>query len=84
MKIEYATDWQEVHSELRIQIQKIGYNPDLQRLLNNITNMVTELSQLEVNARRTKKTTYTDEKVTKINEAIDRLEKILLIAKLSY
>jgi hypothetical protein len=84
MKIEYATDWQEVHSELRIQIQKIGYNPDLLRLLNNITNMVTELSQLEVNARRTKKTTYTDEKVTKINEAIDRLEKILLIAKLSY
>ena len=84
MKIEYATDWQEVHGELRIQIQKIGFNPDLQRLLNNITNMVTELSQLEVNARRTKKTTYTDEKVAKINEAIDRLEKILLIAKLTY
>lgn len=84
MKIEHAIDWQEVHSVLRIQIQKIGYNPDLQRLLNNITNMVTELSQLEVTARRTHKTTYTDEKVAKINEAIDRLEKILLIAKLSY
>ena len=84
MKIEHAIDWQEVHSALRIQIQKIGYNPDLQRLLNNITNMVTELSQLEVTARRTHKNTYTDEKVAKINEAIDRLEKILLIAKLSY
>lgn len=84
MKIEYAIDWHEVHSELRLQIQKIGYNPDLQRLLNNITNMVTELSQLEVTARRTHKTTYTAEKVERINEAIDRLEKILLIAKLSY
>lgn len=84
MKIEYATDWQEVHSVLRLQIQKIGYNPDLQRLLNNITNMVTELSQLEVTVRRTHKTVYTDEKLAQINEAIDRLEKILLIAKLSY
>lgn len=84
MKIEYATDWQEVHSELRLQIQKIGYNPDLQRLLNNITNMVTELSQLEVTVRRTHKTVYTEEKLAKINEAIDRLEKILLIAKLTY
>ena len=82
MKIEYATDWHEVHGMLRIQLQKIGYNPDLQRLLNNVTNMVTELSQLEVTARRTHKTTYADDKVVQINQAIDHLEKLLLMAAL--
>jgi hypothetical protein len=44
--------------------------------------MIAELSKLEVDARRIRKTYVLDEKVAKINEAIDRLEKLLLIAKL--
>lgn len=83
MKIQYATDWHEVHGMLRLQMLKIGYNPDLQRLLNNITNMVTELSQIEVTARRLNSDYVTAEKIAEINSAIDRLEKILLIAQLS-
>lgn len=82
MKIEKATDWQDVHSKLRSQMLSTGYNPDLQRMLNNITNMVSELSNLEVDARRTRIEHYAKEKVNEINKAIDHLEKLLLIAQL--
>jgi hypothetical protein len=82
MQIERATDWQEVHTQLRSQMQGIGYNPDLQKMLNNITNMVSELSNLEVTARRTRVEHYVKEKVNEINKSIDHLEKLLLIAQL--
>jgi hypothetical protein len=82
MKIEKATDWQEVHTQLRKQMLSIGYNPDLQKMLNNITNMVSELSNLEVTARRTRVEHYVKEKVDEINKSIDHLEKLLLIAQL--
>jgi hypothetical protein len=82
MKIEKATDWQEVHTKLRSQMLSIGYNPDLQKMLNNITNMVSELSNLEVTARRTRVEHYVKEKVNAINKSIDHLEKLLLIAQL--
>ena len=82
MKIESSLDWNTVHSQLRIQISQLNYNPDLHKMLNNITNMVTVLSQLEVDARRTQKLSYAETKLNEINKAIDHLEKILLIAKL--
>lgn len=82
MKIEKATDWQDVHTKLRSQMLSIGYNPDLQKMLNNITNMVSELSNLEVTARRTRVEHYVKEKVDDVNKAIDHLEKLLLIAQL--
>ena len=44
--------------------------------------MVSELSNLEVTARRTRVEHYVKEKVNEINKSIDHLEKLLLIAKL--
>ena len=44
--------------------------------------MVTELSKLEVETRRTQKFSYTEDQVNEINQAIDRLEKLILIAEL--
>jgi hypothetical protein len=82
MKIEKATDWQDVLTKLRSQMLSIGYNPDLQRMLNNISSMVSELSKLEVDARRTRVEHYAKEKVNEINKSIDHLEKLLLIAEL--
>jgi hypothetical protein len=82
MKIEVATDWQEVHSELRGQLRKLGYNPDLQKMLNNITDMVVNLSKVEVDARRSKSDWSANEHLLKINQAIDHLEKLLLMAML--
>lgn len=83
MKIERAIDWDKVSTDLRIQMStQSGYNPDLQKMYRNIEKMVTELSKLEVTFRRTQKYSMLDDKVAQINQAIDHLEKLLLISQL--
>lgn len=81
-KIERAMDWNKVSDDLRSQLGTIGYNPDLRKLYINIEKMVTELSKLEVTFRRTQKYSMLDDKVLQINNAIDHLEKLILVAKL--
>jgi hypothetical protein len=80
MKIKYAVDFQEL--ELKRELDSVGYNPDLKKMYANIATMVTELSKMEVSARRLNKDTYTQPHVDKINQAIDHLEKLILMAKL--
>ena len=82
VKIENSLEWSDVRSSLVNQLDSIGYNPDLRKMLKNIDVMIVDLSKLEVEARRTRKTSYTSEQVIKINKAIDHLEKLLLMAKL--
>jgi len=82
MEIKTATDWQQVYSALRSELNDIGYNPDLNRMLNNITLMVTELSKAEVEARRLHSAKNLIEPIEKINKAILHLEQFLLIARL--
>jgi hypothetical protein len=82
MKIERAIDWDKVGLDLQSQLSKIDYNPDLKRMFKNIDNMITELSKLEVSFRRTQKYAILDDKVLQINNAIDHLEKLILIAQL--
>ena len=82
MQIQSSLDWNTVHSELRRQIGQLPYNPDLRKMLNNISDMVSELSSREVETRRLNKPEYSKEKVDEINKAIDHLEKLLLVAKL--
>lgn len=80
MKIKHAIDFQSL--DLKRELDSIGYNPDLRKMYNNITNMVTELSKLEVTARRINRDSYTIHLLEKINAAIDHLEKLILMAKL--
>lgn len=82
MELKISTDWQEIELDLKTKIHRIGYNPDLERMLKNIQSMVTELSKMEVDARRTRKTTYTAEQIVKINQAIVTLEKWMIMAAL--
>jgi len=82
MKIQTALDWQHVSDRLKTDLDRIGYNPDLKKMYNNIQLMVTELSKLEVNGRRIRSTTYTQDQVEKINKAIDHLEKLILMGLL--
>ena len=82
MEIQNSLDWQKINSDLSSQLSTIGYNPDLQKMLSNITKMVSELSNLEVEARRKKSTLVTQEKVARINQAINHLEKLILMATL--
>jgi hypothetical protein len=48
----------------------------------NLDKMVTELSKLEVNLRRTGKFEMLDSRVAEINKAINHFEKLLLMANL--
>ena len=82
MKIEKSTDWNEVSGNLSKQLDKLSFNNDLHKLKLNINRLVSELSVLEVEARRTKKPTLTEPLLNQINEAIDRLEKLIIIATL--
>ena len=51
-------------------------------MASNIDKMVEDLSKHEVEARRIGKPEYTKEKVEAINQAINHLEKLILIATL--
>jgi len=82
MKIEHAIDFQDVSAQLRNDLRNIPYNKDLRRLYQNIESMVTQLSKLEVEARRMTKSYACETKVSEINKAIDHLEKLILMAKL--
>ena len=82
MKIETALDWQEVSIQIHRDLDRIGYNPDLKKMYNNIQLMVTELSKLEVHGRRLRTTNFTQNQVEKINKAIDHLEKLILMGLL--
>ena len=82
MQIQTALDWQEVSAQIRRDLDRVGYNPDLKKMFNNIQLMVTELSKLEVNGRRLRATNYTQTQVEKINKAIDHLEKLILMGLL--
>ena len=82
MKIETSLDWDNVSNELTTQFTNLPYNPDLRKMFKNIETMVGQLSKLEVEARRTRHTSYSNEQKDKINKAIDHLEKLLLMAKL--
>jgi hypothetical protein len=82
MKIERAIDWNQVSIDLSSQMNGIGYNPDLVRMHRNLDKMVTELSKLEVNLRRTGKFEMLDTRVAEINKAINHFEKLLLMANL--
>ena len=82
MRIQTALDWQEVSMQIRRDLDRVGYNPDLRKMYNNIQLMITELSKLEVNGRRIRSTDYTQNQVDKINKAIDHLEKLILMGLL--
>lgn len=82
MEIKTSLDWEQVSILLLQQQNALPYNRDLYKMYKNISNMVRELSRLEVDARRLNAPYKTEEKIAEINSAIDRLEKLLLIAKL--
>jgi hypothetical protein len=82
VKIEISTDWQEVHRLLRAEMNAIGYNQDLEKMVRNIDKMVADLSRLEVLVRRTRNTVIHTEKVEQINLTIDHLRKLVLMAQL--
>jgi hypothetical protein len=81
MEIKKALDWQPISIQLRKQLRSLSYNPDLKKMVDNIENMVTELSRSEVIARQTRRTYHLEGQIEKINKSINHLEKLILIAQ---
>ena len=68
--------------QLHKQLQTVPYNPDLRRLLKNCEGICTEVSKKEVLGRNSRQNYHTEKPLKDLNEAIDRLEKLILLAKL--
>jgi hypothetical protein len=77
-----ALEARHIIMDLRIQLKRLPYNPDLLKFCNNIGEMNSQLSRLEVEARRTRKTGKVDAHKEEMIKAIKHLENLILMAKL--
>ena len=77
-----ALEASNIVTDLRKQLNRLPYNADLHKLLNNINEMNKELSQLEVEARQTRKSYKFDAHKEDMVKAIKHLEHLILMATL--
>lgn len=82
MNIQSALEGREVCDQLRKELSRLRYNPDLKKMLGNIENMVTEISKLEVVCRRSHSRAILDTPLKNLNTSVDHLQKLILVAKL--
>lgn len=82
MHLEKALDWNKISTELKVQLNNIGYNPDLKKFYSNIENMVSELSKKEVKYKMSKNYLHLEKDIQEINQSIDHLKKLIIIANL--
>jgi hypothetical protein len=82
-RFDTAIKASKVVDDLHRQIRTLNYNKDLHKYLSNLRALVNDLGNAEVIARRSNKQGVTDEPREKLAKAVDYLEKLILIAKLS-
>ena len=77
-----AIEASNIVTDLRKQLNRLPYNADLHKLLNNINEMNKELSRLEVEMRQTRKSYKFDAHKEEMVKAIKHLEHLILMATL--
>jgi hypothetical protein len=77
-----AIEARHIIMDLHKQLKRLPYNPDLHKFCMNIGEMNSQLSRLEVDARRTRKTHKVDAHMEDMVKAITHLEQLILMAKL--
>ena len=77
-----ALEASNIVTDLRRQLNRLPYNADLHKLLNNINEMNKELSRLEVEMRQTRKSYKFDAHKEDMVKAIKHLEHLILMATL--
>jgi hypothetical protein len=80
--VKTAIEGRKKIDEVRSTLRTLPFNPDLLKLLKNCENICTEVSKKEVLDRNTKHGSHTEKPLKDLNDALDRLEKLILIAKL--
>jgi len=82
-KFDTALEARNIVDGLAKQVRKLNFNPQYKVLLNNLNNMVNDLSSAEVIARQTKKQSVVDVPRDRLALAIDYFEKLVIIQTLS-
>lgn len=77
-----ALEASNIVTDLRKQLNRLPYNADLHKLLNNINLMNKELSRLEVEMRQTRKSYKFDAYKEEMVKAIKHLDHLILMATL--
>jgi hypothetical protein len=77
-----AIQGREKIDEVRKILRTLPFNPDLLKLLKNCESICTEVSKKEVLGRNSRQNYHTEKPLKDLNDAIDRLEKLILLAKL--
>lgn len=80
--VSSVTEGRETCDSLRKELSQLSYNPDLQKMLRNIDSMVTELSKIEVNSRRSKSSIHIQDQLDKINSSLNHLNSLILMARI--
>lgn len=71
-----------IADELYLKLRQVRYNADLHKMYKNIERMVEDISKAEVVCRQRKNYSAMEKHVEQFKEAVDRLEKLILIALL--
>lgn len=82
-RFDTAIEASKVVDDLYKQLRTINYNKDLHKYLKNCQHLVSALGDAEVKARQSHKKSLVDDPREKLANAIDYLEKMIIIAKLS-
>lgn len=77
-----ALECRNILNRVERHLKQVDYNPDLHKIFKNLQEMVTDISKIEVECRRSKKYTLLEKPLKEFNDSVDRLEKLILIAKL--
>jgi cob(I)alamin adenosyltransferase len=77
-----ALECRSVLDRVKKQLGQINYNSDLNKIYKNLEQMVSTISITEVDCRRTRQYAKLEEPIKTFQESVDRLEKLILIAKL--
>lgn len=77
-----ALECRSVLDRVKKQLGQINYNHDLNKIYKNLEQMISTISIAEVDCRRTRQYTKLEEPIKTFQESVDRLEKLILIAKL--
>ena len=80
--ITSSLEWSQRRDVLVEQIRTLPYNSDLRKMLANIEPMVRDLSRAEVFYRRTRRSGKSIPELDRVNDAINELEKWIIMGKL--
>ena len=82
-KFATAVEASKVLDDLVLQARQVNYNQDLRKLIKNAQHLVANLGTAEVKARQLHKPYLANKPRQELAQAIDYIEKVLLILRLT-